>query len=116
VLRQASDEFGKEKPSVFEIRKRVELGKMAELFLGKRGRLFFYFVMIIYLYGDLAIYGGRFADRILITFTYARGVEICFVVVLSQYLCRLRCATTQVPSRLALGTLAIHTTCTWSSS
>lgn len=35
------------------------MGKMAELFLGKKGRIFFYFVMIIYLYGDLAIYAGE---------------------------------------------------------
>ena len=33
-------------------------GLMSEIFLGRRGVIFFYVVLIIYLYGDLAIYAG----------------------------------------------------------
>lgn len=41
---------------VFDITERVELGKMAELFFNKVGVVLFYMCMVLYLYGDLAIY------------------------------------------------------------
>ncbi|OCT62937.1 transmembrane protein 104 [Xenopus laevis] len=40
----------------FEIVERVEMGQMASLFFNKAGINLFYFCIIIYLYGDLAIY------------------------------------------------------------
>lgn len=40
----------------FSIRKRIELGKLAEMFLGPVGKFLFYLVLVVYLYGDLAIY------------------------------------------------------------
>jgi len=42
--------------NAFSIGKRIELGKLAEMFLGPVGKFLFYFVLVIYLYGDLAIY------------------------------------------------------------
>ncbi|XP_075435925.1 LOW QUALITY PROTEIN: transmembrane protein 104 [Ascaphus truei] len=42
----------------FEIVERVEMGQMASLFFNKVGINLFYFCIIIYLYGDLAIYAA----------------------------------------------------------
>lgn len=42
--------------SPFAIKRRMEFGYMAELFLGVKGRLLFYAIMVVYLYGDLTIY------------------------------------------------------------
>ncbi len=41
---------------LFEIRKRYEIGYMSEIFLGKWGSRLFYLNLVIYLWGDLAIY------------------------------------------------------------
>eukprot|EP01114_Cavostelium_apophysatum_P014544 TRINITY_DN3801_c0_g1_i1.p1 TRINITY_DN3801_c0_g1~~TRINITY_DN3801_c0_g1_i1.p1 ORF type:complete len:510 (+),score=104.71 TRINITY_DN3801_c0_g1_i1:96-1625(+) len=41
---------------VFEITRRIEVGLMSELFLGPIGQKIFYVILVIYLYGDLAIY------------------------------------------------------------
>ncbi|XP_048761288.2 transmembrane protein 104-like isoform X2 [Ostrea edulis] len=41
---------------MFDIKERVELGKMAELYFNKIGVILFYLCMVLYLYGDLAIY------------------------------------------------------------
>jgi hypothetical protein len=41
--------------SAFEIRERVEMGELATLFLGPRGTAVFYFLLCIYLIGDLLI-------------------------------------------------------------
>jgi hypothetical protein len=43
---------------LFEISERVELVKMAELFLGRAGVNWFLFFMAVYLFGDLTIYAG----------------------------------------------------------
>ncbi|XP_060620711.2 transmembrane protein 104 isoform X1 [Anolis sagrei] len=45
-------------PNIFEISERVEMGQMASLFFNKVGVNLFYFCIIIYLYGDLAIYAA----------------------------------------------------------
>uniref|UniRef100_J3S9Q6 Transmembrane protein 104 n=1 Tax=Crotalus adamanteus TaxID=8729 RepID=J3S9Q6_CROAD len=45
-------------PNIFEITKRVEMGQMASMFFNKVGVNLFYFCLIIYLYGDLAIYAA----------------------------------------------------------
>eukprot|EP00164_Ancoracysta_twista_P004043 GFYU01005428.1.p1 GENE.GFYU01005428.1~~GFYU01005428.1.p1 ORF type:complete len:542 (-),score=145.14 GFYU01005428.1:249-1874(-) len=42
----------------FAITKRTEMALMAEMFLGRSGVVGFYIVIIIYLYGDLAIYAA----------------------------------------------------------
>eukprot|EP00027_Filamoeba_sp_ATCC50430_P018942 CAMPEP_0168564300 /NCGR_PEP_ID=MMETSP0413-20121227/13167_1 /TAXON_ID=136452 /ORGANISM="Filamoeba nolandi, Strain NC-AS-23-1" /LENGTH=470 /DNA_ID=CAMNT_0008595953 /DNA_START=23 /DNA_END=1432 /DNA_ORIENTATION=- len=47
---------GQSVTSIFDIKRRVELGLMSEMFLGKWGQKAFYATLIIYLYGDLAIY------------------------------------------------------------
>lgn len=44
-------------PSLFS-RERIELGEMASMFFQKCGVTAFYVVIIVYLYGDLAIYGA----------------------------------------------------------
>lgn len=43
-------------PSTFEISKKVEVSEMASMFLSKVSLVFSYFAIIIYLFGDLAIY------------------------------------------------------------
>uniref|UniRef100_A0A1I7T0Q8 Aa_trans domain-containing protein n=1 Tax=Caenorhabditis tropicalis TaxID=1561998 RepID=A0A1I7T0Q8_9PELO len=43
-------------PSTFEIAKKVEVSEMASMFLSKVSLVFSYFAIIIYLFGDLAIY------------------------------------------------------------
>uniref|UniRef100_A0A8C0BCA3 Transmembrane protein 104 n=1 Tax=Buteo japonicus TaxID=224669 RepID=A0A8C0BCA3_9AVES len=45
-------------PNIFEITERVEMGQMASMFFNKVGVNLFYFCIIIYLYGDLAIYAA----------------------------------------------------------
>eukprot|EP01132_Coremiostelium_polycephalum_P007607 gene7607-9356_t len=40
----------------FNIKTRVEVGLMAKIFLGNIGHKIFYFILVIYLFGDLAIY------------------------------------------------------------
>ncbi|XP_015675342.1 transmembrane protein 104 [Protobothrops mucrosquamatus] len=45
-------------PNIFEITERVEMGQMASMFFNKVGVNLFYFCLIIYLYGDLAIYAA----------------------------------------------------------
>ncbi|XP_038597924.1 transmembrane protein 104 [Tachyglossus aculeatus] len=45
-------------PCVFEITDRVEMGQMASMFFNKVGVNLFYVCIIIYLYGDLAIYAA----------------------------------------------------------
>ncbi|XP_033106687.1 transmembrane protein 104-like [Anneissia japonica] len=40
----------------FEITERVEMGQMVSLFFNKVGKVVFYICLVVYLYGDLAIY------------------------------------------------------------
>ena len=42
---------------------------MAETLLGKAGRLFFYVVLLVYLYGDLAIYAVAVPQSVMKTLT-----------------------------------------------
>lgn len=57
--RAGDEQFSKDDhdSSPFAIKRRTELGFMSEKFLGKKGVYLFYGVMVVYLYGDLAIYG-----------------------------------------------------------
>ncbi len=41
---------------MFDVTTKFEMGEMAALFFNKIGQFFFYIAMILYLYGDLAIY------------------------------------------------------------
>lgn len=52
LLKEEMEEEG----NPFEIKKRIEITEMAEIFLGKGGSTFFLIAMAVYLYGDLSIY------------------------------------------------------------
>lgn len=56
-------------PTAFEIVKRTELGQMADMFFSRWGRVFFYAALILYLFGDAAIY-CTFVPRSLVGFFY----------------------------------------------
>ena len=48
----------------YDITEVIEMGKMAAMFFNKTGRTLFYICIIIYLYGDLAIYGAAVAKSL----------------------------------------------------
>jgi len=48
----------------YEIREITEMGRMAGLFFSRGGRNLFYICLVIYLYGDLAIYGAAVAKSV----------------------------------------------------
>lgn len=50
--------------SYYEITEITEMGKMASLFFSRGGRNMFYICLVIYLYGDLAIYGAAVAKSV----------------------------------------------------
>ena len=54
------DDFG----GAFAIRRRVELAEMAALFLGRGGQIALSVALVVYLYGDLAIYASVVATTI----------------------------------------------------
>ncbi|XP_030389728.1 transmembrane protein 104 isoform X2 [Gopherus evgoodei] len=66
-------------PSIFEITERVEMGQMASMFFNKVGVNLFYFCIIIYLYGDLAIYAAAVPVSLMqvtcVTGNHSCGVE-----------------------------------------
>ncbi|XP_071813718.1 transmembrane protein 104-like isoform X2 [Apostichopus japonicus] len=64
----------------FEITETVEMGKLASLFFNKIGVNFFYIVVAIYLYGDLAIYAVVIPKSLTnITCKYAgSGDDLCW--------------------------------------
>ncbi|XP_019321855.1 transmembrane protein 104 isoform X2 [Panthera pardus] len=64
--------------NLFEITDRVEMGQMASMFFNKVGVNLFYFCIIIYLYGDLAIYAAAVPFS-LMQVTCATGNESCGV-------------------------------------
>ncbi|XP_052828132.1 transmembrane protein 104 isoform X1 [Octopus bimaculoides] len=57
LLDQEDDSDGNAN-KLYDITERVEMGHMASMFFNKVGVLFFYICIIVYLYGDLAIYGA----------------------------------------------------------
>ncbi|XP_004615791.1 transmembrane protein 104 [Sorex araneus] len=63
---------------LFEITDRVEMGQMASMFFSKVGVNLFYFCIIIYLYGDLAIYAAAVPSS-LMQVTCATGNDSCGV-------------------------------------
>ncbi|XP_076073311.1 transmembrane protein 104-like isoform X1 [Mytilus galloprovincialis] len=58
LLGNSSTEIFNNSVSDFEITERVELGQMAALFFNRVGIFLFYLCMVLYLYGDLAIYAA----------------------------------------------------------
>jgi len=50
--------------SYYEISEITEMGRMAGLFFSRTGRNLFYLCLVIYLYGDLAIYGAAVAKSL----------------------------------------------------
>merc|ERR1719237_279930 len=48
----------------YEIREITEMGRMAGLFFSRGGRNLFYICLVVYLYGDLAIYGAAVAKSV----------------------------------------------------
>ncbi|XP_074080729.1 transmembrane protein 104 isoform X2 [Macrotis lagotis] len=71
-------------PNIFEIADRVEMGQMASMFFNKVGVNLFYFCIIIYLYGDLAIYAAA-VPLSLMQVTCATGNHSCDVEVSTRY-------------------------------
>ena len=57
-------EDGSHSMELFEITERVELSKMAQMFFANWGLNLFYIIVILYLYGDLAIYATAVAVSI----------------------------------------------------
>lgn len=53
----------------FEIVQRTEMAQMADMFFGDWGRIFFYIALILYLFGDAAIY-CTFVPRSLVAFFF----------------------------------------------
>ncbi|KAL6076124.1 General transcription factor IIE TFIIE subunit [Balamuthia mandrillaris] len=52
----ATEQEEETKGELFTMKRRVEMSAMAQMFLGKYGPYIFYVILVIYLYGDLAIY------------------------------------------------------------
>ena len=48
----------------YEITEITEMGKMASLFFSRSGRNLFYICLVVYLYGDLAIYGAAVSKSV----------------------------------------------------
>nr|XP_012634199.1 transmembrane protein 104 isoform X2 [Microcebus murinus] len=71
-------------PNLFEITDRVEMGQMASMFFNKVGVNLFYFCIIIYLYGDLAIYAAAVPFS-LMQVTCAIGNDSCGVEADTKY-------------------------------
>ncbi|XP_019321854.1 transmembrane protein 104 isoform X1 [Panthera pardus] len=65
--------------NLFEITDRVEMGQMASMFFNKVGVNLFYFCIIIYLYGDLAIYAAAVPFSLMQVTCSATGNESCGV-------------------------------------
>ena len=55
---------GRNMSAYYDITEVIEMGKMAGMFFNKTGRMLFYICIIIYLYGDLAIYGAAVAKSL----------------------------------------------------
>jgi amino acid permease len=48
----------------YSLDRRVEIGQLSEIFLGKPGQALFFITIIVYLLGDLAIYATTIADAV----------------------------------------------------
>ncbi|XP_006179513.1 transmembrane protein 104 isoform X1 [Camelus ferus] len=72
-------------PNLFEITDRVEMGQMASMFFNKVGVNLFYFCIIIYLYGDLAIYAAAVPFSLMQVTCSAMGNDSCGVEADTKY-------------------------------
>nr|XP_020015154.1 transmembrane protein 104-like isoform X1 [Castor canadensis] len=72
-------------PNLFEITDRVEMGQMASMFFSKVGVNLFYFCIIIYLYGDLAIYAAAVPFSLMQVTCSATGNDSCGVEADTKY-------------------------------
>uniref|UniRef100_A0A8C9EAG5 Transmembrane protein 104 n=1 Tax=Phocoena sinus TaxID=42100 RepID=A0A8C9EAG5_PHOSS len=72
-------------PNLFEITDRVEMGQMASMFFSKVGVNLFYFCIIIYLYGDLAIYAAAVPFSLMQVTCSAVGNDSCGVEAEAKY-------------------------------
>ncbi|XP_077019870.1 transmembrane protein 104 isoform X1 [Tamandua tetradactyla] len=72
-------------PNLFEITDRVEMGQMASMFFNKVGVNLFYFCIIIYLYGDLAIYAAAVPFSLMQVTCSAASNDSCLVEADSKY-------------------------------
>lgn len=72
-------------PGLFEITDRVEMGQMASMFFSKVGVNLFYFCIIIYLYGDLAIYAAAVPFSLMQVTCSATGNDSCGVEADTKY-------------------------------
>lgn len=88
ILAQDSYERAEKRPilsvqrrgsNLFEITDRVELGQMASMFFNKVGVNLFYFCIIVYLYGDLAIYAAAVPFSLMQVTCSALGNDSCGV-------------------------------------
>lgn len=66
-------------PNLFEITDRVEMGQMASMFFSKVGVNLFYVCIIVYLYGDLAIYAAAVPFSLMQVSCSATGNDSCGV-------------------------------------
>ncbi|KAM9750090.1 transmembrane protein 104 isoform 4-T6 [Dama dama] len=94
VLAQDSYERAEKRPilsvqrrgsSLFEITDRVEMGQMASMFFNKVGVNLFYFCIIVYLYGDLAIYAAAVPFSLMQVTCSALGNDSCGVEADAKY-------------------------------
>ncbi|PNJ87685.1 TMEM104 isoform 8 [Pongo abelii] len=72
-------------PNPFEITDRVEMGQMASMFFNKVGVNLFYFCIIVYLYGDLAIYAAAVPFSLMQVTCSATGNDSCGVEADTKY-------------------------------
>lgn len=72
-------------PNLFEITNRVEMGQMASMFFNKVGVNLFYFCIIVYLYGDLAIYAAAVPFSLMQVSCSATGNDSCGVEADTKY-------------------------------
>ncbi|XP_058417523.1 transmembrane protein 104 isoform X1 [Diceros bicornis minor] len=71
--------------NLFEITDRVEMGQMASMFFSKVGVNLFYFCIIIYLYGDLAIYAAAVPFSLMQVTCSTTGNDSCGVEADTRY-------------------------------
>nr|XP_048308012.1 transmembrane protein 104 [Myodes glareolus] len=71
--------------NLFEITDRVEMGQMASMFFNKVGVNLFYFCIIIYLYGDLAIYAAAVPLSLMQVTCSVSGNDSCGVDTDTKY-------------------------------
>ncbi|XP_059128065.1 transmembrane protein 104 isoform X2 [Peromyscus eremicus] len=71
--------------NLFEITDRVEMGQMASMFFNKVGVNLFYFCIIVYLYGDLAIYAAAVPFSLMQVTCSVTGNDSCGVDTDTKY-------------------------------